>query len=229
MFTRRRIVCSIAAGLFMPSSISGLARAGSGRKSVESVKQLHSGAYDPRAIYQKMQDNGIELPAVNYHKLTRKFCRQIVADPTSMPPGTIVVHTDQNFLYLVQHGGKAIRYGVGVGRAGYAWAGSGTIAKISAWPRWTPTPQMRVRSPELKSLANGLKGGLMNPLGARALYIFQNGADTLYRVHGTPEWWSIGRSVSSGCIRMLNQDVIHLSSHVENGARIIVKNTGDTI
>jgi len=122
-------------------------------------------------------------------------------------------------------GGQAMRYGVGLGRAGFAWEGHGNIQYKRKWPTWTPPDEMITRQPELaqySSTHGGMEPGLDNPLGARALYIFQNGQDTLFRIHGSPEWWSIGKSVSSGCVRMINQDVCDLYDRVAGRAPIIV-------
>jgi len=178
-------------------------------------------------IYGPKPDERFPLPAIPYRKIDPRFYRQMVADPTGERPGTLVVDTAGHFLYLTYEGGKAMRYGVGLGRAGFEWSGKGTIEYKRQWPRWTPPDEMVARQPELEpySIANGgMDPGLDNPLGARALYIFQDGKDTLYRIHGSPEWWTIGKSVSSGCVRMLNQDVIDLYNRVSDDAPIIVAN-----
>jgi len=142
---------------------------------------------------------------------------------TKEPPGTIVVDPHARFLYLVMENGKAMRYGVGVAKAGLEFVGEADIARKAQWPGWTPTQDMIKRDPErYEPLAKGLPGGLKNPLGARALYLYKGGQDTLYRIHGTNEPWSIGKSVSSGCIRMLNQDIIDLHSRVPKGSRVVV-------
>lgn len=177
------------------------------------------------SMYAARPDELFPLPAIPYEKIPPRFYRQMVANPTGDRPGTIVVDTANHFLYLTYEGGQAMRYGVGLGRAGFEWAGQGVIQYKREWPRWTPPDEMVARQPELQpySIANGgMAPGLSNPLGARALYIFQNGEDTLYRIHGSPEWWTIGKSVSSGCVRMLNQDVIDLSDRVVNGTPIVV-------
>ena len=176
-------------------------------------------------MYAEREDGGFLLPAIPIDKMDRQFLRQIVADPTGEPAGTIVVDTSAHFLYLVRGGGEAIRYGVGLGREGFAWSGRAVIQWKKAWPKWTPPDEMIGRQPELAkwSAANGgMPPGLDNPLGARALYIFQDGEDTLYRLHGSPEWWSIGKSVSSGCVRLLNQDIIDLYERVPNKSPILV-------
>lgn len=136
-----------------------------------------------------------------------------------------MVDTANYFLYLTYEGGEAMRYGVGLGRQGFEWSGKGVIQYKRQWPRWTPPDEMVARQPELApfSIANGgMPPGLENPLGARALYIFQNGEDTLYRIHGSPEWWTIGKSVSSGCVRMINQDVVDLYGRVPGKTPIVV-------
>ncbi len=178
-----------------------------------------------RAMYGEVVDSGYVIPAVPIEKVDQRFYRQEVRDPTGQPPGTVVVDTSSHFLYLVLANGRAMRYGVGLGRAGFEWSGDAKIQWKRKWPTWTPPAEMILRKPELEkySAANGgMPPGLDNPLGARAHYIFQDGVDTLYRVHGTPEWWSIGKSVSSGCVRMINQDVIDLYDRVKPGAKIVV-------
>jgi lipoprotein-anchoring transpeptidase ErfK/SrfK len=178
-----------------------------------------------RRIYAARPAEIFPVPAVPIAEIDPIYFRRIVDDPTGAAPGTVVVDTNNHFLFLTQENGKAIRYGVGLGRAGFEWTGRGVIQYKRSWPRWTPPDDMVARQPELEpySIANGgMDPGLENPLGARALYIFQDGEDTLYRIHGSPEWWSIGKSVSSGCVRMLNQDVIDLYERVPNQTPILV-------
>ena len=163
------------------------------------------------------------IEPVDLNKIDRQFWRQMVADPTGEPPGTIVVDPDAKFLWLVMEGGQAMRYGIGVGREGFGWSGRADILRKAEWPKWTPPAEMIEREPELQQWANGMPGGPQNPLGARALYLFQNGRDTLYRIHGTSEPWSIGRAVSSGCIRLLNVEVIDLYGRVPVGTRVVVR------
>jgi len=141
--------------------------------------------------------------------------KQIVAYETNQKPGTIVIETAERRLYLVLENGQAMKYGIGVGREGFTWAGTNRITRKAEWPGWTPPPAMRKRVPDLPAY---MPGGPDNPLGARALYI----GSTLYRVHGTSEPWSIGQAVSSGCIRMTNEDVTDLYERVQVGARIVV-------
>jgi lipoprotein-anchoring transpeptidase ErfK/SrfK len=176
-------------------------------------------------IYGELIDGGYRIPAVPYQQIDARFYRQEVDSPFAERPGTIIVDTGNRFLYLIQSNGRAMRYGVGIGRDGFAWSGRGVIQWKQAWPRWTPPDEMVSRQPELVkySAANGgMSPGLNNPLGARALYIFQGKQDTLYRLHGTPEWKSIGRATSSGCVRLLNQDVIDLYDRVSGKAPILV-------
>jgi len=176
----------------------------------------------PDVMYAALTDGGFAVPAVPYQKIKPQFRRQIVVNTTGEPPGTIVVHTQERFLYLVQDGGDAIRYGVGVGKDGFRWSGRANIQYGREWPTWTPPPEMIQRKPELVKWQHGQPGGLTNPLGARALYIYQNGQDTGYRLHGSPEWWSIGQAMSSGCVRLINQDIIDLYSRVSKRNPVVV-------
>ncbi len=141
--------------------------------------------------------------------------KQVVDYETKYKPGTLVIETDERRLYLVLEDGKAMKYGIGVGRDGFTWSGTHRITRKAEWPGWTPPPQMRKRVPDLPAY---MPGGPDNPLGARALYI----GSTLYRVHGTSEPWSIGQAVSSGCIRLTNEDVTDLYERVNVGALIVV-------
>ncbi|NRG18465.1 L,D-transpeptidase [Rhizobiales bacterium] len=135
-------------------------------------------------------------------------------------PGTIIVDTGERRLYHVQPGGKATKYGVGVGREGFQWAGTHRVTRKAEWPGWTPPPQMRARAAAKgQTLPAYMEGGPNNPLGARALYI----GSTLYRIHGSNEPWTIGTAVSSGCIRMANEDVIHLYNNVGVGTKVVVR------
>ena len=154
---------------------------------------------------------------------SRRFARQTVRYSSGQKPGTVVVDTKTRHLYLVLRGNKAIRYGVAVGKEGFAWSGVSRIRRKVEWPTWTPPREMIERKPELAEFAGGMPGGPNNPLGARALYLFQGKKDTLYRIHGTNNPASIGRAASSGCIRMRNEDVAHLYARVAMGAKVIVR------
>jgi lipoprotein-anchoring transpeptidase ErfK/SrfK len=172
-----------------------------------------------------MPEEKFPIPAVNVAQVDPVWWRTEVDYPTVEKVGTVIVDTPARYLYHIQPGGRATRYGVGVGRDGFLWSGRGHIAYKRAWPRWNPPDEMVARQPELEpiSIANGgMAPGLDNPLGSRALYIHQGNRDTIYRIHGSPEFWTIGKAVSSGCIRMLNQDVIHLADNVRDGSTIVV-------
>jgi lipoprotein-anchoring transpeptidase ErfK/SrfK len=176
-------------------------------------------------MYQALPDEPFPVPEVDVSRVDPKWWRTEVDYPTGESVGTVIVDTPNRYLYHVQDGGSAVRYGVGVGRSGYEWSGRGHIAYKRAWPRWNPPDEMVARQPELEpvSIANGgMAPGLNNPLGARALYIHQGNRDTIYRIHGSRESWTIGQAVSSGCIRMINQDVIHLAANVRTGSTIVV-------
>lgn len=172
--------------------------------------------------YVAFADNGFDVPAVPLEKLPDPLRRQTVEYVSDEVPGTIVIHPGERFLYYVTGPRTAIRYGIAVGRAGFEWAGEAQVSETKPWPTWTPPPEMIERDPKLAKWEKGQPGGPTNPLGARAIYLLSNGRDYGYRIHGTPEWWSIGRNASSGCIRMINQDVLDLSARVQPGAKVIV-------
>ena len=183
-------------------------------------------------MYAAVPTEPFPVPAVDLSRIDPAFLRAEVVYPTDQAPGTIVVDPHARYLYFVEGGGRATRYGVGVGRQGFSWSGVATINSKQAWPDWYPPKEMFERQPELlarmQQLQSGLgvPGGPSNPLGARALYLWQNGKDTLYRIHGTIEPWTIGTSVSSGCIRMINQDAIHLYERVPIGTEVVVLGSG---
>ena len=179
-------------------------------------------------VYAAVSDDGFEVPAVPLYKIDPIYRRAIVGTPARVAevaktPGTIVVDPQYRHLYFVQADGTSIRYGIGVGREGFEWSGNARVGAKREWPRWTPPPEMIGRQPELVKYRNGMDPGLTNPLGARALYLYNKSGDTGYRLHGSPEWWSIGKAVSSGCIRLINQDIIDLYNRASVGAKVIVK------
>lgn len=183
--------------------------------------------WDPSVIYDEKLDGEFVLARIDSSTIKPRNVRQVVDFTTKEPPGTIVVNTAQQFLFFVLPGGKAIRYGVGVGPAGLSFEGEAVVEHKQRWPRWIPTADMIKRRPDhYGKYADGVDGGLGNPMGARALYMFQNGIDTYYRIHGTNDPTSIGRSVSAGCIRLFNQDIVDLYERVQPGARVIVLGTG---
>ena len=167
------------------------------------------------ASYGPVSDGGYHLPSIPTAKVAEKFRRQTVTYVTKEKAGTVIVDTHERHLYFVLGDGKAVRYGIGVGRDGFTWAGQHKITRMAEWPGWTPPAQMRKRVPDLPAY---MPGGPDNPLGARALYI----GSTLYRIHGTSEPWTIGQAVSSGCIRLTNEDVTDLYERVKVGALVVV-------
>jgi lipoprotein-anchoring transpeptidase ErfK/SrfK len=157
------------------------------------------------------------------------YRRQEVQYDTREKPGTIVVNPSEHFLYVVEGGGRAMRYGVGVGSEGFGWSGVARVHSKQEWPDWYPTNDYLQRQPNVRSSLNALENGSIgmvagpvNPLGARALYLWQGNKDTLYRIHGTNEPWTIGKNVSSGCIRLTNEDVIDLYDRASVGAKVVV-------
>jgi lipoprotein-anchoring transpeptidase ErfK/SrfK len=170
-----------------------------------------------------MADEPFDVPLVNKARIDPAFVRQQVSYSGPEAAGTIVVDIDNRFLYFVEGGGKAMRYGIGVGRNGFAWRGDARIARKGVWPGWSPTDNMRRIDPDLPGF---LEGGIDNPLGARALYLYQGDRDTLFRIHGTNEPWSIGGAMSSGCVRLLNEDIVDLHDRVKVGARVVVRRGG---
>lgn len=176
---------------------------------------------DPK-LSARDQDFISQVPTAN---MGANFERYQVEDPTGQAPGTVVVNTREKMLYYVLPGGRAIRYGVATGREAYGWTGTAVIKRVAEWPSWMPPKDMLERWPHLKPVVamGGLPGGPENPLGARALYLYdEKGHDTLYRIHGTNEPTEIGHDASSGCIRMRNIDVIDLYNRVQVGARVVV-------
>ncbi len=198
---------AIVAALALSTAIAGCSTIGSGVFSND---------------YGAVTDAGYQLPRIPIERVPLKYRRQTVRYDTREKPGTIIVDTQNKFLYFVTGGGEAIRYGIGVGREGFEWHGTAHIALKREWPTWTPPSEMIKRQPELAKFAGGMEPGLTNPLGARAMYLFNKGGDMGYRLHGSPEWNSIGKAMSSGCIRLMNQDIIDLYDRAQVGAKVIV-------
>ena len=198
--------------------------ADNGKPAVETAKVETNQIFTES--YGATTDAGYALPAIPINRVDKRFHRQIVDYSTNEKAGTIVVDTPNRFLYYVLSGGKAVRYGISVGKAGFAWQGEAYVAWKQEWPTWHPPKEMAQRKPEIaKYVENGMGPSISNPLGARAMYLFDDkGRDTLFRLHGTPEWSSIGTAASSGCIRLINQDVIDLYSRVRPGrsTRVVV-------
>ena len=186
---------------------------------------------EARGLYGAIDDK-FPIGAVNLSRINPVFLRSQVPYASREPAGTIVVDPRRHYLYFINGDGTAMRYGVGVGRQGFAWKGTATINSKQEWPDWYPPKEMLERQPDLmkamKELRSGIgmPGGPRNPLGARAMYLWQNNKDTLFRIHGTTEPWTIGTNASSGCIRMINQDAIDLYNRVTPGARVVVLGSG---
>jgi lipoprotein-anchoring transpeptidase ErfK/SrfK len=168
---------------------------------------------------ESIPDGPFAIRKVNFELLDPEFRRQLVSYTGRETPGTLVVDPKNHFLYSVREGGQAVRYGVGVGREGFGWNGIASVGRKAEWPDWIPPKEMRLRQPELPER---VPGGPENPLGARALYLYEGNRDTLYRIHGTAEPWTIGTNVSSGCIRMLNEEVADLYLRTPIGTRVVV-------
>ena len=161
-----------------------------------------------------------EVRIVDRSKFDPRLRPTMVTAPVNAPRGSILVETGQHHLFLMEGDGQARRYGIAVGATGHAWSGTARIGRKAKWPNWYPTDEMRRETPGIPRM---IPGGAANPLGARALYLYQGGRDTLYRIHGTTEPWGIGTDVSSGCIRMINEDAIDLFDRVAIGAQVIVR------
>jgi lipoprotein-anchoring transpeptidase ErfK/SrfK len=176
-----------------------------------------------RSMYREFDDGQFIVPAVPRQYLSEERARQYVPYYSPYPEGTIVVDPYDYKLYLISGPNEAMRYTVGVGKAGRGLRGEARVNHQKDWPYWTPTANMLRREPEKYGpVRGGMEGGLDNPLGARALYLYRGGRDTLYRIHGTPYPWTVGGEESGGCIRMFHQDAIHLAANVENGTRVII-------
>ena len=173
------------------------------------------------AIYGSVVDEGIVIPAFDYTKMNQKYLRQEIRYYGAEPAGTIVVDARHRHLHLVQPGKMAIRYGIAVGKEDLSWTGKSVLQWKQKWPTWIPPAEMIERKPELQKYADGLEGSTSNPLEARAMYLCKNGHDTMYRIHGTTQPYSIGKAASSGCFRMINQYVIDLYERV--GTRVVVE------
>ena len=228
-----------AAALDAPPPVPGRPGVASGAEGLSPIEAAKAKAVlrapdnepiDYAKAYGPVTDDVFPIQAFNYKKMNPAYLRQEIAYHGPYEPGTIIVDPRAHQLTLVQENGRARRYGVGVGKQGFSWSGSATVNSKQAWPDWYPPKEMIARSPKLASEVDklqsglGVAGGLRNPLGARAMYLWQGNKDTLFRIHGTLEPFSIGKSVSSGCIRMINQDAIDLFSRVNVGSKVVVLN-----
>jgi lipoprotein-anchoring transpeptidase ErfK/SrfK len=208
-------------GAYGGGFIEYLVTGNSGAPAAQPIGPIHAGSVygpPPTPAYSGATFAALPQPAPDLgvaREAPGEFRRQEVEYDRGERPGTIVIDTPNKFLYLVEPGRRAIRYGIGVGRPGFEWSGVKTVTRKAEWPGWTPPAQMMLRRPDLPA---HMEGGIGNPLGARALYL----GSTLYRIHGTNEPWTIGQNVSSGCIRMMNEDVIDLYNRVPVGSKVIV-------
>jgi lipoprotein-anchoring transpeptidase ErfK/SrfK len=200
--------------MFLALGLSGVVFAGIGKSSTASQFPAQQIPAEAEVDYSVSEEE--------YLLVKPQYRPQIVPFPTKERPGTIIINTRQRYLYLVLGSGRAKRYGVGVGRRGFQWSGVATIGRKAKWPTWIPPQEMMERDREAAKWPNGMPGGPDNPLGARALYLFQDGVDTLYRIHGTREPRTIGRAVSSGCVRMLNADAVDLFERAPIGTKVVV-------
>lgn len=225
---RRRANALNGLSFFAAAAIFGLSGSGAARADDRSLlalfedaapvgEQYPAGAEDMVASYNDGRDE--TETGTRLARETPSTTREIVPDPTEEKPGTITVDTQNRYLYLSMPNGQAIRYGVGVGREGFTWKGRTRIGRKESWPNWTPPKEMLKRRPDLP---RHMSGGEDNPLGARAMYLYSGNRDTMFRIHGSNEPWSIGQAVSSGCIRMLNSDVTDLFNHVKVGTTVNV-------
>lgn len=181
-----------------------------------------AGLTDYAALYSALPEEQFPIDGLNVARIPDENRRVLVDYETDEKRGTLVINTQDKFLYLVLGQDKALRYRVGVGRLGYSWSGRAKVGWKREWPTWTPTKEMIQRRPALKRYEDGMDPGLTNPLGARALYLLENGVDNYYRIHGTNKPASIGTAASSGCIRLYNHDIIDLYERVKPNADVVV-------
>ncbi len=172
--------------------------------------------------YGPMPDEKFAIPAVDISKVNPKYYRQLVRYETREAPGTIVVDPRNYYVYRIEDGGMATRYGANVGRDGFLWNGDAYVGRKSEWATWTPPKEMIKRQPEAAQYARGMPGGLDNPLGARTLHLYQNGAYTLYTIYATRDAESIGTGITSGCVGLLSQDMIHLYARTPVKTKVVV-------
>lgn len=215
LLSRRQLLGLAAGGIALAAS--GPVRAQAVYSQIYDAQRKAWVDYDPSRAMQYYQA---------YGSVPEEFRRQVVTFRTAEKPGTVIIDGDRHFLYLVLPDFQAVRYGIGVGRDGFGWAGIVRVGRKVEWPTWTPPPEMIARDPRSAQWANGMPGGPDNPLGARAMYLFEGNQDTIYRIHGTVEPWSIGLNISSGCIRLNNDDVTDLYERVAVDAKVIVLMSG---
>lgn len=209
LFSRRSFLFGSAAGL------GALALAGCAPSGLMSLAEA-------KKVYGPVPDERFPIPAVNVAKVNPKYFRRTVSYNSKEAVGTIVVDPRNHYVYRVEGDGYATRYGVSVGRAGFLWNGDAYIGRKAEWPIWTPPKEMIKRQPEAAKYAGGMAPGLDNPLGARVLYLYQNGVYTLYTLYSTSAPETIGKGISSGCIGLLTQDMFDLYSKTPVNTKVVV-------
>ena len=182
--------------------------------------QAHAQTPKPQWVVGIIPDQPFDIDLIDMNLVPQEYQRQVVPYSGTEPVGSIVIDAAKRHLYFILMNGTALRFGIAVGRQGASWHGTAVVGRKAKWPSWTPTANMRKKDP---TLPIRMAGGPKNPLGARALYLFKDGVDTLYRIHGTNTPSSIGKSVSSGCIRMFNENVFELFAEVPVGTQVVVK------
>ncbi|MBP2235506.1 lipoprotein-anchoring transpeptidase ErfK/SrfK [Sinorhizobium kostiense] len=188
----------------------------------------NASAFTPAADARPAAKRSDVVLVAQQKKPPKKYWRTKVRFRTEEAPGTIVVDTNNKFLYYIDGPNRATRYGIGVGREGFGWSGIVKVGRKAEWPSWTPPAEMRAReAAKGRILPITQEGGIDNPLGARALYLYKGGRDTIFRIHGTNQPWTIGQNMSSGCIRMMNEDVEHLYDRAPIGTKVIVIGPGN--
>ena len=218
---KRFLIALIAAASILAPVGAAFSQEGQGQETqIFDASTREWVPYTDWRAYEYYRANG-HVPAA--------FQRQIVDFRTTERPGTIIIDGDRHYLYYVLPDLKAIRYGIGVGRDGFGWAGIVNVGRKQEWPTWIPPKEMVERDPEAAKWAGGMPGGPDNPLGAAAMYLYAGGKDTIFRIHGTNQPWTIGLNISSGCIRLNNDDIRDLFSRVEVGAKVIVLMQGASL
>lgn len=230
MFSRRQLCIGGAVMLGAPLSAcsTGEMLTLDSRSARPEIATRTLATPDYRAVYGEYPGEPFAIEPFNYSQVDARYLRQTVEWRGPEGPGTIIVDPANKHLYFTESAGQATRYGVGVGREGFSWSGHAQINMKRSWPDWIPPHEMVLRSPEIVAQLEktprglGVPGGPRSPLGARAMYLFGDGRDLGYRIHGTTEPETVGTNVSSGCIRMINQDIVHLYTRAAIGTRVTV-------
>ena len=204
---------------FLAGSALGLGALGLGGCATSDFMSLA----EAEKVYGAVDDKKFPIAAVDVTKVDPKYFRKTVAYESNEAPGTIIVDPSQYYVYRVEGEGKATRYGANVGRQGFLWSGDAYVGRKGEWPTWTPPREMIKRQPEVAKYARGMPGGLENPLGARTLHLYQNGAYTLYTIYASLDAESIGNGITSGCVGLLPQDMMHLYAQTPVKTKVVVR------